>query len=358
MSNKESLMQELQYCQQCDKEVQPIFLDRNTKQQVQELNNDCYVCCPECHYELDKEVPQPQDTDSQAQTNFSSEILDNAEQDQLITISEIEQITQKYNIGVRPLAMLFGWGQLTINRYLCSTSQPTKNYSNSLKKILRDPFFYQSLLEKNKKNITRVAYEKSLKAVNKIIQNSSNKIEAVAYFLIHKNEELTYQSLQKLLYVTQVWFNAFHNEWIFPDECIIEQDSPAYAHIKSRYQQYGRNTLISNTDINFGNLNEHEIQFLTTISEIFKVFSNNFLDYLISFEKPYVEAREQAKTENAGVVVPKEILSAYYSNVKNVFRLSKPTNLTQYVTHVINEYLQSTYSKINNGISKQKRKKS
>ena len=72
----------------------------------------------------------------------------------------MELILKKYDIGKRPLSLLLGWGESTLTRYL-DGDIPTKQYSNTLKKILNNPDDMKDLLEKNKDNIKDVAYRKS-----------------------------------------------------------------------------------------------------------------------------------------------------------------------------------------------------
>ena len=49
----------------------------------------------------------------------------------LITISEIKKILNKYNIEKRPLSKLLGMGELTITRYM-DGQLPSKKYSDYL----------------------------------------------------------------------------------------------------------------------------------------------------------------------------------------------------------------------------------
>lgn len=95
---------------------------------------------------------------------FVSEIRDNnlnmldkayREEEGLISI-EIEMILKKYDIGKRPLSLLLGWGEGTVTRYLDGDT-PTKQYSDTLKKILKDSGYLMELLEKNKDEITNLA---------------------------------------------------------------------------------------------------------------------------------------------------------------------------------------------------------
>ena len=58
-------------------------------------------------------------------------MIDNAfrEKEGLISVSEMELILDKYDIGKRPLSLLLGWGEGTLTRYL-DGDIPTKQYSD------------------------------------------------------------------------------------------------------------------------------------------------------------------------------------------------------------------------------------
>lgn len=86
------------------------------------------------------------------------------EEEDLITVSEMELILEKYDIGKRPLSLLLGWGELTLTRYL-DGDIPTKQYSDTLKEILNNPYYMKELLEKNKGKIKDIAYRKTSVAI-------------------------------------------------------------------------------------------------------------------------------------------------------------------------------------------------
>ena len=79
----------------------------------------------------------------------------------IISLENILEIPQKYNIGKRPLSLLLNWGEMTFSRY-CEGDMPTKQYSDTLQKIYNEPEFYLAMLEENKANlISHMAYEQS-----------------------------------------------------------------------------------------------------------------------------------------------------------------------------------------------------
>ncbi|MEH7544161.1 hypothetical protein V7249_30470, partial [Bacillus thuringiensis] len=108
--------------------------------------------CEECKSEIF--VPNIHD--------YNLEQLDHAyrQQEQLVTISEIREVLEKYKIGKRPLSLLLGWGEVTLTRYV-NGDIPTKQYSDILKRLGRDQSFMLDILERNKDLITQKAYRVS-----------------------------------------------------------------------------------------------------------------------------------------------------------------------------------------------------
>lgn len=96
---------------------------------------------------------------------------------EVIRVEEIQQILLRYAIGKKPLAKLLGWGEATIIRYL-SGDIPTKEYSQKLYQILEDAGYYRKVLEENRERITKVAYQKSLRAVCQIILEKKSSVYA------------------------------------------------------------------------------------------------------------------------------------------------------------------------------------
>ena len=93
----------------------------------------------------------------------------------IITIEEMQKILESYNIGARPLSLLLGWGENTIERQM-KHSIPDMEHSDRLKTLL-DPANMTSLLIQNKENISESAFRKATDAAfvasRKIISEST-----------------------------------------------------------------------------------------------------------------------------------------------------------------------------------------
>ena len=91
-----------------------------------------------------------------------------------IEINEkIKVLLDRYSIGKKPLSKLLKWGEGTIIRYL-EGDLPSEKYLTCLEEIYSDPNKYLEILKSNKDQITKVAYNKSLKATNNYILQSQH----------------------------------------------------------------------------------------------------------------------------------------------------------------------------------------
>ncbi|GHU56521.1 hypothetical protein AGMMS49975_19980 [Clostridia bacterium] len=94
---------------------------------------------------------------------------------EIIPLDEIRAISEKYNIGKKPLSLLLGWGAQTFSRYY-DGDMPTIEYSERLKRVYRDPAYYLEILENGKDGLkSRKAYEKSKAAVDKLLNFSESE---------------------------------------------------------------------------------------------------------------------------------------------------------------------------------------
>ncbi len=146
-----------------------------------------------------------------------------------ITVLEIQQILERYNIGKKPLARLLGWGEVTIIRYL-NGDEPSRAYSDKLMELYKSPRAYYELLNQNKDQITFVACEKSKSAIYKCILQS--KILVAAYYLKSKWEGyLPTEGYRCLLYYVQGFSLALNKTPFFPEEYLILPSAIPYEQV-------------------------------------------------------------------------------------------------------------------------------
>lgn len=91
----------------------------------------------------------------------------------LLTSNEIEEIRDKYDISQADLALILGWGEVTITRYETKEIQ-TPIYDKVLKEIRDNPVIFLEYLESNKNKISDKKYNKIKEKAMKIIDKKDD----------------------------------------------------------------------------------------------------------------------------------------------------------------------------------------
>ena len=233
----------------------------------------------------------------------------------LISVPEIQLILDRYNIGKRPLSLLLGWGEGTLTRYL-DGDIPTRQYSDTLKRLLDDSEYMKEVLEQNKDRITDVAYRR----VNDALQNngmgakyhieSKEKIDHVAKYLLLNTVEVTPMALQKLLYYSQGFFKAFTEEYLFNNDCEAWIHGPVYRNIYYKYKNHGYNP-IEEEDYEYGDirLTVIEKELLDSVVRCFGCYSGKVLEKMTHSEEPWRITRAGLDdNEGSNRIIEKELI--------------------------------------------------
>lgn len=96
----------------------------------------------------------------------------------LVKLSSIRRIPIIYNIGIRPLSKLLGFGEITYTRYY-EGYIPRKIYSDMLMKIEHDPKFFLEKLEAARDKISKCAYSKAKSAAEALIEQSKHSEQGI-----------------------------------------------------------------------------------------------------------------------------------------------------------------------------------
>lgn len=256
------------------------------------------------------------------------------EKNDIISLNKILEICSKYNIGKRPLSLLLGWGEQTFSRY-CDGDIPTRQYSDILKKIYEDPFYYNRLLEENKSNLkTNAAYEKSKMAVEKLIQkdlNRTSKINMVIEYLLKQCGDITPLALQKSLYYVQGFYYAFYNKFLFEDDCQAWVHGPVYPEIYYKYKDYRFEPIEYTIEIKDLDFTSSEIAILDSVAKNICCYSGKVLEKFTHSESPWLSARGNLKEyELSDKVICKDEIGEYFKRVKEKFNMINPNDIKIY----------------------------
>lgn len=283
--------------------------------------------CTECGEEL--YVPEVNDSNVESQENAYREAA------QLISVSQINKIIEKYRIGAGPLAKIMGFGDVTINRYI-GGQLPSRSHSNQLLEILSSYRKMEELLEENKHLISPVAYKKSRDAIDQL--NSlygHEKIYIVARYILNKAaNDITPMALQKLLYYAQAFHRAMYDEDLFVDKCQAWARGPVYPHVYFKYRGYAYDPIERPLDYieeDLLELTTREIDLLDAIVNAFGCYSGTVLSKFTHSERPWLEARGNlSPKDRSHSEIKKEVEDIYFKQVVSNYKIVNPCDIKNY----------------------------
>jgi len=256
------------------------------------------------------------------------------EKSDIIKISKIKKILDKYNTGKRPLSLLLGWGEKTLTRYL-DGDVPSKSYSETLKKIKNDYNYMWKLADKNKNKVTDKAFNDLIKAIKSLEQNkfkTESKIDSVIKYLLKELEEVTPLALQKMLYYSQDFYKIFYGKYLFDNDCEAWVHGPVYKDIYFKYRDYGYNP-IEDKNLKFKNieLTEGEKELLDSIIDNFGCYSAKTLERMTHSERPWRYTRKNLKPkEKCDQIIKKELITDYFNDVYNKYEMLNVEDINDY----------------------------
>lgn len=252
----------------------------------------------------------------------------------LITVSGINEILEKYNIGAGPLAKLLGFGEITINRYV-NGQLPSKSHSDKLLEIYQSHEKMEEYLESGRNEISDVAYTKCRTAIDRLKGvYSDRKIDIVARYLLCQCADITPLALQKMLYYSQAFFQVLFNKPLFTDSCQAWMYGPVYPEVYFKYRDFGYDP-IRLPEINLGynslNLSECEIKLLDAIVVAFGRYSGYTLRWMTHNEQPWLETRGSLRpTDRSEAVISSTLINNYFTKVVDQYKIINPCDITRY----------------------------
>ena len=282
--------------------------------------------CSECGDEV--YVPELNDINVQAREDAYRKAS------RLITVSEVNELLKKYNIGAGPLAKLLGFGDVTINRYL-GGQIPSKEHSEKLLELRASHSIMEEYLENGKDLITPVAYQKCREAIDKLkALYGTNKIEVIARYILCKSSDITPMALQKLLYSAQAFFHALFHEDLFTDDCQAWAYGPVYPDVYYRYREYGYNPIDMPTEDFNADLDEltvREIEVIDAVIDAFGQYSGTVLSQFTHSERPWIEARGTLQPKDRSVtVINRSAINEYFDAVVSKYGIINPCEIHKY----------------------------
>lgn len=319
-----------QFCTHCGKDQEYIVDSRPDTIEIRGTivcYSELYAVCRECGEEL--YVPEISDA------NIASIEVAYRQAAHLISIEEIRDIMEKYDITANPLSKVLGFGEITISRYL-SGSIPSRAHSDMLIAIGQSVSNMQRKLEENRTAISDVAYRKCRAAVDRLLSlENCSKIETVAQYLIKYLGDVTPMALQKLLYYVQAFFAVLNDQvCIFDDVCEAWTYGPVYPEVYRRYREYGCAS-IELSDMRYLQpdlrLSPRELEIITAVANSFGGLSGGKLSDITHHETPWLKARgnlpDNARSCNP---IDRVEIRAYFDQVVKEYDIKSPNDISRY----------------------------
>lgn len=317
------------FCEECRRDVDFMV---HKKQMTGTIKGEVYsytgqiASCIDCASEM--YVDEIQDL------NLKALYDEYRKKNDIISLEKILQIGPRYGIGKRPLSLLLGWGEQTFSRY-CDGDIPTRQYSDILKRVYEDPWFYHQILEENKSSLkTEATYKKSKMAVEKLIgtdTNTKSKINLVIEYLLNQCEDITPLALQKSLYYVQGFYYAFYHKFLFAEDCQAWAHGPVYPEVYYRYKDYKFDPIERKATMDDSLFLSSEIAILNSVVKNLSCYSGKVLEQFTHSELPWLSARGNlTEGEPSNQIIHKEVIGEYFESVKEKYHMINPNDIGAY----------------------------
>jgi len=263
------------------------------------------------------------------------------DENNIIPLDDLRNIPEKYAIGNRPLSLLLGWGEHTFNRYF-EGDIPTRQYSDILMRIYKEPKFYSDLLEANRGNLSSDhTYQKSRRAVDALLtpeKESGSKIDSVIHYLLTQCEDVTPMALQKALYYVQGFFYAFYKSFLFSEDCEAWVHGPVYRDIYFRYRDYCYDPIEKVEAHDALTFTAGEIAVFDSVLNSLCCYSGKVLERFTHVETPWLATRGNlSATATSNRVISKKLIGEYFEAVRDKYNMVNPSDIKDYAQEMFQQ---------------------
>lgn len=285
-------MERLEYCYECNKDVNPtIKTEKNkyTYRGKEFLVIEDIHYCPNCGNIL---INDNFDSDMYKIYNCYLNLFD-------LSFEKIKEIRTKLNLSQEVFSKILGWSKKSIVRYENNDSVPQGEYLNTYMILNENPYYIVKLLERQKNNFTEEEYYKILSILP--FNKEYKTVNTILYLL--KNNKLCETSLMKHLFAVDFYNYKKNKEAItnlkyahLPHGPVVDNRNALYNFlIKNDYIKIEINDISTNftTDKDFDKklFTKEELNSLKTIKDKFKGYSASELsDWSHSF-KGYINTK-------------------------------------------------------------------
>ena len=302
----------LAYCNKCENLVEFEFVDTEIIEEYkgEELRFGFKIgCCKYCKCEVATDIDYNN-------RRSKAKIEAYKKKREIISLDEISEILNKYDIGKEALADIAGFGKVTIKRYYEGTI-PAKQFSDVLKRILNDEKFFIQSVEENRHKLKNVTYKKIDLRYKRLIEINNSKIDQIVNYIVTHLDEVTPLALEKLLYFSNGVNYALNGKQLIPNECEAWMYGPVYPYIYAKYKAYGYrpidNGIYSKCGCMLSKVSHEEIEAIDIVIKTFGLFSPKILEMISFSQTPWKEKREShANNEKCQEVINEKSIEKFY----------------------------------------------
>lgn len=313
------------FCEECRSFTAYKVEERETTRKLKDTNVkfiEKIAICPVCGCEVY--------VDELNDANLGELYSRYRQQNNIISLEKVKQIPEMYNIGKRPLSLILGWGEQTFTRYL-DGYLPSQQYSKILEKIYEDPYAFLTILEANKEQISKVAYDKSRKATECLMYRDSISIDAVANYILCQCNDITPLALQKALYYAQGFYFAFFNGFLLKENCEAWAHGPVYRCIYNLYSNYKYDAIDNIVPVDMNLFTPNQKLILDSVIKYFCCYSGKVLEDFTHKEMPWSKTRGNLPNSAASKkVIEKTLICEYFKDVKKKYNMLTPNDISAY----------------------------
>lgn len=253
---------------------------------------------------------------------MNGDVLGKVSKEKTISVNQIKEILEMYNIGKKPLAKLLGWGETTVIRYL-EGDIPTTEYTEKLQEIAESPLVYYRILMENQSKITSVAFKKSKRAVLEVMMRSKLHI-AAQYIVNQANGEINVRQVQSILFYAQVLSLVYLGEEIFEEDAQVTYNQMPYLSLYEGMKRQGIRTI----DMNFEKLSRNNKEIIDCVQSACGWYGHRSLLAISTVERKITE--ELLENLNSKILT-KEYLKNVYGKLFAQIQIKRYQEFPKYL---------------------------
>lgn len=320
-------------CSKCRKRVLYNIFKRPAKRIIKDIEieyEEYYGVCNECKTEI--YVPGLDDRNEEK----IEEVF--RKKKNLIAVSDIKRILEKYNIEKRPLSRLLGFGELTITRYI-DGQMPSAKYSDVLIEILNNEQTMKKYVDKHNEAVSAVSVNKVLRAIEQCEEEKkyNNSAERIALYIISSGKEITNLLLQKVLYYVKAMSRIIIGKSIIFEPCEAWKYGPVFPSVYEKYREFHKQEIEINLSKEYvcGLLTEEEKLVVDYVMNTFGIYNAWFLKDLTHHEEPWIIAREGlSEDDSSRNQMDEDVIFTYFAQINEKYNLKTYEGVEAYINYM------------------------